>query len=127
MASLILPCLCRGGGPCEAWWRAFLSAKDPSTMSRCAVPHTAQPCPGDMATCSFRLVPLPSKSRGGYSFRRHRLGRVLLRGAGRLDESDMELAQLLARDLAGGAHHQILGALVHREEDDLADVGLAGE
>src|SRR3954452_4757806 len=21
--ALILPCLCRGGGPCEAWWRGI--------------------------------------------------------------------------------------------------------
>ena len=33
----------------------------------------------------------------------------------------------LARDLARRVHHQILGLLVHREEHDLADVGLVGE
>ncbi len=42
----ILPCLCRGGGPCEAWWRGpFRTPQNPST-----------------ALCA---VPLPRKSGGG--------------------------------------------------------------
>ena len=45
----------------------------------------------------------------------------------RRDDADVELAQLALGDLARRVHHQILGALVHREEHDLADVGLAGE
>ncbi|TMJ06436.1 MAG: hypothetical protein E6G97_00260 [Alphaproteobacteria bacterium] len=32
----------------------------------------------------------------------------------------MQLAQLLRRDLGRRAHQQILGALVHREQHDLA-------
>src|SRR5690242_9383766 len=45
----------------------------------------------------------------------------------RLHDADVELAQLLHGDRARRVHHQILGLLVHREEDDLADVRLAGE
>src|SRR5215831_6427360 len=37
-------------------------------------------------------------------------------------EPDMQLAQLLGRDLGRRAHHQILGALVHRKEYDFAQV-----
>src|SRR5205085_8737645 len=35
-------------------------------------------------------------------------------------EPDVQLAQLLRADLGRGAHQQILGALVHREQHDLA-------
>src|SRR5262249_31455777 len=37
-------------------------------------------------------------------------------------EPDMQLAQLLGRDLGRRTHHQILGALVHRKEYDFAHV-----
>src|SRR5262245_55989019 len=37
-------------------------------------------------------------------------------------EPDMQLAQLLGRDLGRRTHHQILGALVHRKEYDFAQV-----
>ncbi len=39
----------------------------------------------------------------------------------------MQLAQLLRRDLRRRAHHQILGALIHREQHHLAQVLLAGK
>ena len=41
----------------------FLSS--PSTMAWCAVPRTAQPCPGDRATRPLRVVPLPVPGRIG--------------------------------------------------------------
>jgi hypothetical protein len=28
-ASKILPCICRGGGPCEAWWRGLADSAEP--------------------------------------------------------------------------------------------------
>ena len=40
----------------------------------------------------------------------------------RRDDADVELAQLLRRGLRRRAHHQILGALVHREQHDLAQI-----
>ena len=40
-------------------------------------------------------------------------------------EPDVQLAQLLRRHLRRRAHEQVLGALVHREEHDLAQVLLA--
>src|SRR4051794_33608082 len=61
------------------------------------------------------------------SLRRHHPGRVLRRRPGRRDEPDVELAQLFRTDFARRVHHQILGALVHRKEHDLAKIGLAGE
>src|SRR5215813_13388157 len=45
----------------------------------------------------------------------------------RQGESDMQLAQLLGRDLGRRAHHQVLGALVHRKEYDFAQVLFAAE
>ena len=39
----------------------------------------------------------------------------------------MQLLELLGRDLGGGAHQQILGALRHREQRDLAQIVLAAE
>ncbi len=39
----------------------------------------------------------------------------------------MHIVQLLLVDGAGGAHHQVLGVLVHGEGDDLPDALLAGE
>jgi hypothetical protein len=46
----ILPCIRRGGGPPEGWWRGR--------------PHSAEP------STRLRLVPLPAKSRGGF-YSRH--------------------------------------------------------
>ena len=40
---------------------------------------------------------------------------------------DVELAQLLRRNHARRAHHQILRALVHREGDDLANIFFANQ
>src|SRR5262245_8935508 len=37
-------------------------------------------------------------------------------------QPDVQLAQLLGRDLRRRAHHQILGALIHRKEYDFAQV-----
>src|SRR5262249_21675624 len=37
-------------------------------------------------------------------------------------QPDVQLAQLLGRDLRRRAHHQILGALVHRKEHDFAQI-----
>src|SRR5262245_16742202 len=42
-------------------------------------------------------------------------------------QPDMQLAQLLGRDLRRRAHHQILGALVHRKEHDFAQILLPAE
>ena len=39
----------------------------------------------------------------------------------------MQLVELFLRDFAGGAHHEVLGALVHREGDYLADGVLSRE
>ena len=39
----------------------------------------------------------------------------------------MKFAQLLRRGLGRGSHQQVFGLLVHREEHDLADVGLVAE
>lgn len=36
----------------------------------------------------------------------------------------MNVAKLLFGDLGGSVHHEVLRVLVHREGDDLADVGL---
>src|SRR5262249_55807425 len=42
-------------------------------------------------------------------------------------QADVQFAQLLLRDLGGRAHQQILGALVHRDQDALAQVLLAAQ
>src|SRR5436309_13148201 len=42
-------------------------------------------------------------------------------------EPDVQLAQLLGRYFGGGAHHQVLGALIHWEQHHLTQVLLAGE
>ena len=39
----------------------------------------------------------------------------------------MQLAQLLGGGFRGRAHHQVLGALVHREQHHLAQILLAAE
>ena len=39
----------------------------------------------------------------------------------------MEFAELLFGDVVRRVHHEVLGLLVHREGDDLADVGRIGE
>jgi general secretion pathway protein I len=36
-------------------------------MGRWTVPRTVQRCPGDIATCPFRLVPLPVPGRNGFT------------------------------------------------------------
>src|SRR5262245_9835112 len=43
------------------------------------------------------------------------------------DHLDAEFLQLLRRDRSRSIHHQVLGLLVHREKDHLADVGLVGD
>src|SRR4029079_9508067 len=67
-----------------------------------------------VASLKCRRFPYPSLSRG---LRR-------LRGEVQLD---VQLAQPRGWHLAGRLHQQILGLLVHRDRDDLADVGLAGQ
>ena len=42
-------------------------------------------------------------------------------------QPDVEFAQLLGRCFGGCAHQQVFGLLVHREEHDLADVGLVAQ
>src|SRR6516165_11857515 len=42
-------------------------------------------------------------------------------------EPDMQLTELSLRDFGWRAHHQILGALIHGEQHDLAQVLLAGQ
>jgi hypothetical protein len=29
MTPEFLPCICRGGGPCEAWWRGLVDSEGP--------------------------------------------------------------------------------------------------
>jgi len=43
----------------------------------------------------------------------------------RLHQPDVQLAELLRRDLRRRAHHQIFGALIHREQHHFAQVLLA--
>jgi hypothetical protein len=48
-------------------------------------------------------------------------------GLGRLHHPDVQFAQLLRRDLRGRAHHQVFGALVHREQHHFAQVIFAAQ
>src|SRR5580700_3046552 len=43
------------------------------------------------------------------------------------NETDVEFAQLLGSDFRRRAHHQVLGALVHRKENDLAQIFFAAQ
>ena len=54
-------------------------------------------------------------------------GSVRLLGRWRGRAADMELLEPPVRHRRGRLHHQILGLLVHREQGDLADIGLIGQ
>ena len=46
---------------------------------------------------------------------------------GLFHDANVQFAQLLGRHWSRRAHHQVFGLLVHREDHDLADVGLVGQ
>src|SRR5690606_4938199 len=73
--------------------------------------------------------PLPRETMAAAAAVKRRAGPGSLSGGslGRLDQPDVQLAQLPGADGARRAHHQVLGLLVHREDHDLADVGLVGQ
>src|SRR6185369_6221846 len=72
-----------------------------------------------VASLNFYRSLLPSLPCGPRTLspRALRLGR---------DDPDVQLAQPLRRHRRRRLHHEVLGLLVHREGDDLADVALAG-
>ncbi len=97
-------------GPRHIWWNFVSSRKERIEQAKAEwkAGHFRK-VPGD----EIEFIPLPAKMHPRYLLRQI--------------QPDMQLLELLGRRLRRRAHHQVLGALVHREQHHLAQVFLAGE
>src|SRR6266567_4400825 len=63
-----LPCICRGGGPCAAWWKGFSGSKNPL--------HRLRRSPSPRKRGEERSSPPPEHRRSLLPERRHAFSEI---------------------------------------------------